>query len=246
METNRVLVIDIETIPEQPEESLRPFLESVKGGRSTDNPITQARKRDENVTKAIEKAALSPVSGKLLCMGIHSIDNPTTAIGVTEQIFIYNKEGDEEIMLRTFVELLKEFGSYRFSFVTFNGRNFDFPFLMFRAAVNKIDLSLPIAPYNGRDNHIDLFAHLNNISNLYMLYDYWKFISLKKWLEYFGIGSKLSISAGDIDLLQLHQAGKEDMIKQYVMNDVAMTYELFKLFRGNFEQGDRLWDSKTY
>jgi hypothetical protein len=108
---------------------------------------------------------------------------------------------------------------------------------MFRAAHHNIDLSLPIYPYNGKDEHYDLMTHLNQISNLSMLdSDYsLKYISLKKWMNYFGLGTKLSIKEGEIEIRKAFYTD-QTALEEYCKSDVIATYEIWKRFRGNFKQ----------
>lgn len=232
MEYRRALVIDIETaVFDDTTLTLQPFLGSVKGGKST-NPLTYAQQVKDNKKKAIGKAALSPVCAQLLCLGITKVEQT----GPEHMFLVQDKSvtNPEQWLLKRLSMEISEFAKRKFKYVTFNGRNFDFPFLMFRAAVHGIPLNLPISPYNGRDNHIDLFVHLNKISNMSMLYNGWQMIALKKWLEYFGLGTKLSIAAGEIDLKKCFEENRIAELEAYTMKDVNQTYELYKKFEEHF------------
>lgn len=225
------IIVDIETISGgEPNETLKPFLASVRGGRSQ-NALGQQREKQENIEKAKKKHLLSPVSAKVLSIGISETTNGDDTTETKE--FIFSDTGNESLVIEQFANKLNR---PNIRLITFNGRNFDFPFLMFRAAVYGIPLSLPISPYNGRDNHIDLFTHLNHISNLQQLYNGWQMIGLKKWYDYFEITvPKPSIGSGEINLEQLFKDGNFKAIEEYQMADIEGTRQLWKRFEGNFQ-----------
>jgi len=237
------VIVDIETTSIGEESTvLMPFLGSVKGGRST-NPLAQAREAEENRQKAIKKAALSPVAGQVISFAAIEISKQLqndetiwTEKSKTHFHVIEENDKTEADVIKEFVKLIRP-NTY---FVTFNGRSFDFPFLMFRAAVHEIPLILPIYPYNGRDNHADLFVHLNSICGLDKLYYKWEMVGLKKWIEYFGFPvEKKSISEGQIDLTHLLREKQYGEIQEYNVGDVIATQLLWNKFKGNFQYNFR-------
>jgi len=241
------LIVDIETmLGENAEDALAPFVDELKEKKT--RTVTRGKSlsdladgADSKADVALQKGALSPVCGRIACIGVREVQEESysvfpelTPAEITDH-FIYNI--DEKKMLEEFKKLIKP----QTQLITFNGKNFDFPFLMFRAAIHKISLKLDIYPYNkdyGKENvHIDLFVHLNQISNLSMLGSDWglKMVSLKKWMQYFGLGTKLSIADGDISIVECINSGNIEKLKEYCMNDVQKTYELFEFFKYNFQ-----------
>lgn len=239
-----LLIIDIETKSgNNVEESLTPFIKTLKvSAKVKGNPLAEARERKENQQEVFEKALLSPVCSQILCIGVNEIEIPQGG----ERIDILGDVGqkatrkwhfiihpNEENMLRELHSLIRNNSEY----VTFNGRGFDFPFLMFRAAINRVPLALPIYPYNGKDRHFDLMVHLNSVSNLHMLDRSMQYISLKKWIEYFSLPyEKPSIKDGGIDLEQLLIEDQLETIEKYCRDDVDATTDLWEIFKGNFEE----------
>jgi len=232
-----IKIIDIETIPgENPEFSMSHFASAISAGR-VKNPLRVADAKAEKLENIMDKVALTPVASRILCAGIITLDEPDgidSVLDGTEKkrtwSFVFREDMDEKELLLTIKDKLR--GHW---IVTFNGRNFDFPFMSFRAAVRGVPFHLPMLPYNGRDNHIDLFQHLNTVSNLSMLDKSLGYISLKRWINYFNIDiHKPSIKDGEIDLVKLLEEKKYDEIEEYVKGDVMATYELFQRFRGNF------------
>jgi len=227
---SQVLLVDIEAIKgNAPEVSLAPFMRSLRG-KKTSNPIAQQREIIEKRDKVLEKVALTPVASRLLCIGVLE-----TFSLLSDETWHFIFDVNEREMILKFKRLVDKFET---KFVTFNGRSYDFPFLMFRAAINEVDLQLPIYPYNGRDGHFDMFVHLNSISNLGNLDSSWQMIGLKKWIDYFGINvDKPSISDGEIDLMELLSQGESGIqkIEEYVKGDITALNFLFKKFKGNFD-----------
>jgi len=230
----RKCVIDIETVAcEDPGLALAPFIKNLHGKTSKPKAGSGLRGIVDSESKAdvaLDKAALSPVASRLLCIGMYTEveDESPLFAGKSEFVLIYDK--DEKKMLEQFKAHIMNIPTL----ITFNGRSFDFPFLMFRAAVHRIPLSLDIYPYNGKAGHIDLFVHLNAVGLLGNLDQSLRMVGLKKWIEYFGLGTKQSIANGDLNLLEMDKAGDTEGILNYTKNDVMKTYELFKIFEGNF------------
>lgn len=226
-----LLFVDIETMKgERPEIALAPFLRQLKG-KPTSDPISQdfqIRAKREKILN--DKVLLTPVASRILCIGVREIAEP--GIGEYPSVqpidgwyFIYDP--DEKTMIGKFISLLKP----NTHFITYNGRGFDFPFLMFRAAMLKEKLSLPIYPYNGRDNHTDMFLHLNTISNLHMLDQSLSMIGMAKWREYLSLKPKTQDATR---LEELVITGQLDKVEEYVKGDVDELKEMFDIFSGNF------------
>jgi uncharacterized protein YprB with RNaseH-like and TPR domain len=227
------LVVDIEDIPcDDPYTALSPFIKNLHGKSSKAKPGSGLKGLVDAGSKAdevIEKAALSPVASRILCIGMYlEVEDENPLFGESGFTLIYDK--DEKKMLEEFANAIRNVPTL----ITFNGRSFDFPFLMFRAAVHRIPLSLDIYPYNGKTGHIDMFVHLNSVGMLGNLDSSLRMVGLKKWLEYFGIGTKLSIADGELNLQEMDKAGNTEGILNYTKNDVMKTYELYKIFEGNF------------
>jgi len=230
-----LLVTDIETIPNDAEKALQPFLDSVKGDKRM-SAFNQRDDADKKKGVAIEKAALSPVSARILSIGILEVRNfdPLTCVGEEVPHFFSLFDMNEGEMLTEFDNLLGTVVHQ--SLVTFNGRSFDFPFMMFRAGILGIPGKfhmLPTGPYNGRDNHIDMFVHLNSISGLDKLYQYWNWIGLGKWVKALNLPfPKQDIGA---NLIEYFNKGDKQTVETYNMEDVFNTYALLKRFSSNFD-----------
>lgn len=245
----RVNVVDIETVRnDRAAELFKPFEYRVKAAK-TDMLGTVGK-----ISKIVnDKAALSPVIGQLVCVGVMELLVPEDAeIGQSQaqghEIEGWKPRGDgwwgrwkmlygnEKDMLIGLQHYFNDLGRQD-RIVTYNGRNFDMKFLNFRAVMNQVQLNVPVgSPYNGRDQHIDLAVYLDDIANLAGLdsYSFQNYpAKLKAWIEYFGIPiHKKSIADGEINLLELATRGDDAAMKEmedYVKGDVEATAQMLKL-----------------
>lgn len=239
---NHILIVDIETIKGQNHDvALAPFIENLIGKKKRITKAEQAKMsidelaeaQSDKAEEAIDKAALTPVAGRLACIGVFEIMNLPTIDGK----FHFLCHSSEAWMIEALKSLIKP----QTILVTFNGRSFDFPFLMFRAAINKIPLALDIYPYNGKgfglNQHIDLKVHLETISCLSNINKEWSVTkaSLSKYAQYFNLPRKKSISDGEISIEKCIETGDMQTLEEYSKVDVVdLTYGLWKIFEGNF------------
>lgn len=241
---NHTLIVDIETIKGQNHEiAMSPFIQELIGKykKSSKKAVSLEEFVDEPADKyqeALRKAALSPIGGRLACIGVYEISqdfDPEKVLGNNKWHFIYSP--NEREMLLEFRKLIKP----QTRFVTYNGRAFDFPFLMFRAAIHRVPLKLDISAYNGKNykgnDHIDLKIHLEQVSCLKNIAGDWSVTktSLKEWIEYFGLGTKLSIADAEISIDTLIENQDIETLEEYTKNDVEKTKAIFEIFEGNFE-----------
>ncbi len=238
-----ILVVDIETMRgENAELAIEPFADSLKTRAKVDL-VKAAKGLEEKKEKIREKVLLTPVASQVMCIGIIEIKETYTDVLSSqrkwsqEEIFCIdeNQSDNGSISESRVLTQLIDYIQPNTEFVTFNGRQFDFPFLMWRAAVNNIPLSLPAGPYNGRDRHYDMKLHLEQMSNLATIDGSMNWISLKKWINYFNLPYQKT--GGEyLDIQQYYQDKQFDKIQSYCMDDVRATRDLFMKFIGNFQE----------
>ncbi len=178
----------------------------------------------------------SPLTGEIVAIGIRDAERKKGAVYFQaspkgkEQSF---EEGDckfevmsEKEMLRRFWEVVEKYDT----FVTFNGRTFDVPFLMVRSAIHGIRPSknllgnryLNYHPSNAR--HIDLLDQLTFYGALR------KKGSLHLWCRAFGIESPKAQGVDGDDVKALYENGKSDDIARYNARDLQATAELYQRY----------------
>ncbi|PIQ08850.1 MAG: 3'-5' exonuclease [Ignavibacteriales bacterium CG18_big_fil_WC_8_21_14_2_50_31_20] len=220
------LVFDIETVGcefETLSESQQEFLLRV----SEKEPNIEQREKLKD--DAIRYLSLYPLTAKVVAIGMlnteteHSMvlfEGNDTKEWQSEETGVKYSSYSEAEMLTLFWEYAKKADSV----VTFNGRNFDIPFLMIRSAILKIKPSRNfIKKRYDNKSHIDLLEVLTN-------YGTTKKFNLDFYCKSFGIESPKSHGVSGMDVKQLYAAGKIEEIATYCAHDVEATFQLYKIW----------------
>jgi len=227
----RILIIDIETVAyDNAHECLEPFMEEMKT-RNKKDLEKLAEEITEKKAKMIRKSALTPMASKVVAIGfghvnLKDMDNPfdEDVTSCETELLLIENEDERGLLLRA-KEVMDKYNEY----VTFNGRGFDFPYLMFRGAINNVPFNLPIGKYNNKDGHFDLAIHIYNLSLIANIDSTVQYVSMKKWIRFFGIsGEKKNVM--DMDYLTNPQE-----FLDYLGEDIRFTWEMFKRFQNHFE-----------
>lgn len=222
----RKIVFDIETAPyplETLSESQKEYLFRYAEKEKDEN--IKEEKRDE----VIRYLSLYPFTAKIIAIGIYDILN--------EKTFVYYEstekeewQSDDKIVNYkglTETEIIKSFwriAEATDKFITFNGRNFDIPFLMMRSAINKIKPSKNlITSRYDKKLHIDLLDQLT-------YFGLTKKFNLDFYCKAFGIESPKSKGISGMEVKNLYEAGKIKEIAVYCGKDVIATNELYKIW----------------
>lgn len=174
---------------------------------------------------------LYPLTGQIVAIGLYDPDKDIKSVylqapkGNLEER--YEKEG-VHYLVGTEAEILEKFWitirKYS-TFVTFNGRGFDCPYILMRSAVHKIKPTKNLIPYRYSDKeHIDLFDQLT-------FYNTTKKFNLDYFCKRFGIISPKSEGITGLDVPDLFNQGEYQQIAEYCMRDVIATGELFQIWR---------------
>ncbi len=210
-------VVDIETIGvpwKSLDEKTREYLQ----GRAP----TEAEK--ESVP---HRLGLSPGTGRIIVIGMQNLDNGKGGV------FVEGKskgwvdggpkgfsrfDGDERELLTEFWRMVK--GGKRI--VTYNGRQFDGPFMMIRSAMLGIMPSKNLAGYRyAVDPHCDIADLLKFQGAVRSSY------SLDYWCRRFGITSPKEEGLDGSMVQDFYEKGKLEEIVEYCVRDVVATGELY-------------------
>ncbi|HED38221.1 MAG TPA: 3'-5' exonuclease, partial [Ignavibacteria bacterium] len=133
----------------------------------------------------------------------------------------YEEKSENDI-----INLFWEYVSKCEQIITFNGRNFDLPFLILRSALPKIKPTRYLigSRYNNK-NHIDLL-------DKFTLYGLVRRFNIDFYCKAFGIQSPKSKGISGMDVKELYNAGRIEDIAIYCGEDVRATYELYKVWNG--------------
>lgn len=225
------LIFDIETVGED--------FEAVD--ETTQEVLTRWIKREtesgEDYAAALADMknglGFSPLTGQIVAIGIYD--------GEREKGVVYFQsspkkeetsfeEGQckfevmsEKEMLQKFWEIVEKYET----FVTFNGRQFDVPFLMVRSAIHGIHPSKNLLANRylnyqpGHARHIDLLDQLTFYGALR------KKGSLHLWCRAFGIESPKAQGVDGDDVKALFESGRSADVARYNARDLRATYALY-------------------
>jgi 3'-5' exonuclease len=204
--------------------------------------VTSASKNSADQERMIEdiKAGLgfSPLTGMIVALGLYDLERK---LGVV----YYLGEGAEEVIAeftykpRSESDLLREFwaGAVHYdTFVTFNGRQFDVPFLYHRSVVHDIAPTKNLLegryPYQQKScRHVDLQDELTFYGAMA------RRPSLHLFCRAYGIQSPKVNVCGD-DVAQLFREKRVRDIAKYNAADVSATTELYQKWVRHLTFGD--------
>ena len=178
----------------------------------------------------------SPLTGQIVAIGVYDGERRKGAVYFqsspkkTEKNF--EEDGykfevmTEKEMLLKFWEVAEKYDT----FVTFNGRQFDVPFLMVRSAVHGIRPSKNLLTNRylsyqpGHARHIDLFDQLTFYGAMR------KKGSLHLWCRAFGFESPKAQGVDGDDVKKLFDSGRSAEIARYNSRDLRATFELYRRY----------------
>ncbi|MHB8362861.1 MAG: ribonuclease H-like domain-containing protein [Patescibacteria group bacterium] len=188
----------------------------------------------ENEKKKVnEKAALSPLTGKIILIGIltDATENHGTSIATEVGIVDYSvaQDTNEKFLLQQFWEMLSDlWDNGHQPLVTYNGKQFDLPYIISRSTI--MGLTKPnllpsmkqlLSKYDSRD-HIDLFQTLNP--------NYGDYSSLNEWSYLTGDSNVLEHNNAS-EIANWYETGQMDKIIEKNKMDLFKTYFLYNKVR---------------
>jgi len=186
---------------------------------------------DEEKIEAIQKLNLSPLTAKVIAIGMLNPDSnqgkvlydaPNTEAWSSEDGMIQFVPGSEREMLEEFWKTLAHYAQ----FITFNGRSFDCPFMMLRSALLGVKATRNLMPYRyGANEHCDLMEQFTFYSAI-------RKYNLDFYCKAFNIRSPKSGGITGLDLGALHAEGRYKEIAEYCIGDVKATAELYHRWQG--------------
>ena len=185
----------------------------------------------------------SPLTGQIVAIGVLDAEREKAAVYYQpsgEGKEIIEEEGckyealSEKDMLTKFWGIARQYDT----FVTFNGRSFDVPFLWTRSAVHGVKPTknlmanryLSSQPWNAK--HVDLFDQLSFYGSVR------RKGSLHLWTRAFGIESPKSQGVTGDDVRGLFKEGRYQDIARYNARDLRATFELYRRYREYFTFAD--------
>jgi DNA polymerase elongation subunit (family B) len=214
------IVFDIETIGQD--------WESLDG--ETQDYLLKYCKDDEEreMTKAM--LGFHPLTGEVVAIGMYDPDKDIRSVYFqapnVELAQHYESEGThflvgtEKEILEMFWKTIVKYNTY----VTFNGREFDNPYIMMRSAVNKVATKRNLVPYRySTKEHIDLLDQLT-------FYGATRKFNLDYFCKRFGVVSPKSEGVTGLMVPEMFANGECEEIAKYCIRDVVATGELYKIW----------------
>jgi len=222
----RKIVLDIETcaypfesLSESQQEYLLRYAEKE----------TDPGKKQKQTDQAIRYTSLYPLTAKCVAIGIYDIDKNKSFVYYeskepeewsSEDEQVHYKGLTEPEMLKSFWKIVKVTDQI----VTFNGRNFDIPFLMMRSAMLKVKPSKNLIKSRyDKKSHIDLLEQ-------FTFYGLTRKFNLDFYCNAFGIKSPKTDEASGMEVKNLYEAGRLRDIATYCSRDIYATYQLYKIW----------------
>ena len=210
--------IDIETMPNPEMISKLPDPE-IKTGNIKDPAKIQA-KMDAAREKQIAEMALSPLYGKIACCGIVNKDTEYVEFGLNGN---YNEIKIIEILFDTVLGFHRDGNS---TVITWNGINFDIPFIYKRALMLGIKPPVSMPYWMKRYSnvpHCDLMQVWINWFGKYEALDNVASVLLGQ--------NKIEFDFTTIPELMKTDAGRNEIAK-YCLQDTKLTYNIYNKFKG--------------
>jgi hypothetical protein len=185
----------------------------------------KSQKRDD----AIRYLSLYPLTAKIIAIGIYHVEKEKTYVYYesseseewnAEEKNVCYKGLSEKEMIQSFWRI----ADFTDQVITFNGRNFDIPFLMMRSAILQVR---PTKNLMGKrfdsHNHVDLLEQ-------FTFYGITRKFNLDFYCHAFGVDSPKSKGISGMEVKTLYEAGRIKDIAVYCSEDVSATYKLYKIW----------------
>jgi len=255
MAKEQYLVFDIET-------ASLPFDDF---SESQQEYLIRGAKTEEEREDKIFKMGLSPLTAKVVCIGLQLMERDFENFPDTDKITdedllknegweVVNKAAfvtddqlldgekhtselidgstcvamNEKTLIATFWDVFRKYNTC--CLISFNGRNFDAPFLMMRSALFRIRPSRNLMQGTkfNYSQHIDLIDELTFFSGSF--YGATRRYNFDFFARAFGIVSPKSEGVDGSMVTELYQQGKVDVIAEYCLRDVTATWQLYLLW----------------
>ncbi len=187
--------------------------------------------RESQLQDLKQGLGFSPLTGKIVAIGLYDLERKQGAVYYTgEGIEADTTNGEYVLKQRSEKEMLEDFweGAKSYdTFVTFNGRGFDVPFLLHRSVVCGVMPTVPLMDgrylYQQKNvRHVDLQDQLTFYGAMF------KRPSLHLFCRAYGIESPKAEGVSGDDVAQLFAEKKFTTIAKYNAHDVTATTALYE------------------
>jgi DNA polymerase elongation subunit (family B) len=178
-----------------------------------------------------ETLGFYPLTGEIVAIGLYDPDKDIRSVYFQAPNYTgearFQKDGvhyiigSESEILELFWATVRKYST----FITFNGREFDCPYIMMRSAVHRIQPTRNLMPYRYADKeHVDLLDQLT-------FYRATRKFTLDYFCKRFGIVSPKEEGVTGQEVPQMYHDERYLEIAEYCMRDVVATGELFQIWK---------------
>jgi len=219
---NKILFLDIETIPQYPQfgELPEPFkqLWTEKAEK-----IDKERQADE----VYERAGIYAEFGKIICISVGLVYNTNNQYFV--RIKSYYGHDEKDLLMRFFELLNTKYSGEDHFLCGHNGKEFDFPYIARRALIHRIKLPKILDTAGCKPWEV---RHLDTME-LWRFGDYKSYTSLNLLSAIFDIPSPKDDISGK-DVYRVYYQEKDlDRIATYCQKDVVTLIRVYMRYRGD-------------
>lgn len=219
MKSNNLLFIDIETVPSQSE-----WFQKYIAEKHEENPYVRSDKlkwfeeegREELIARDIHAGGLNPVTGEVVAVSMARGDNDPI-------VFYRTLEQPEEVLMADVIKYIQDSGFI--TFVGYNVKGFDIPFLATRQLLlkmnpqsNKLHYARDAQPWNS-DVVFDIMQEINGWRSR----DNLSFDVICRSVGIEGIKDEMDGS----QVWQAMKDGRAEEVANYCRRDVANTQRLY-------------------
>ena len=181
----------------------------------------------EKIDKSKRYLSLYPFTAKVVAIGMLNVESEGSLVlfeGKDSWKAEDKKVEYKGVEEREMLELFWNYVSKVDQVITFNGRNFDIPFLMLRSAMLRVKPSANLIQSRySLTHHIDLLDQ-------FTFYGLMRKFNLDFYCNAFGIESPKSKGITGMEVKELYKAGRIKDIAIYCGEDIKATYELYKIW----------------
>lgn len=230
------LILDIETVGENYDEMDEATQNALTGW--VERRIPDEGEQEKLIKQTKEELGFSPLTGKIVALGVLDYEKGKGKVyfdpankeeeETTEDIYTLSPTGEKEMLEHFWA------GAAKYdTFVTFNGRSFDIPYIMVRSAVHNIKptknlMSNRYLSMQRGAAHIDLLDQLSFYGAVR------RPGSLHLWTRALGIKSPKEDGVNGYEVGRLFAEGKSLDIARYNARDLTATKDLFEYWEKYF------------
>ncbi len=214
IQLDRILFLDIETVPQYPT-----FSDLSDHEQKLYSQKTKFLQKEQTAEEVYDRAGIYAEFGKIICISIGYVHHASFGNQIRLKSFYHD---DEETLLKQFVTLLED--NPKFSVLCgHNAKEFDFPYICRRLLIHGIPLPQILNIAGKKPWEI---AHLDTME-LWKFGDYKSYTSLALLCHVFKIPTPKDDISGE-DVARVYYEEKNlDRIKVYCEKDVVALIQLF-------------------